>query len=71
MLVIRTMIRHASPSGPPVTADFGRHAWRDRAELAPDSVAELSLCRVASGFLRAGSDAVGLTSIASPADKGT
>ena len=66
MLVIQTMIRHASPSGPITAISGGMHDATARSCLIASPSFPLS---VASGFLRAGSDAVDLTSIAPPADK--
>jgi hypothetical protein len=60
------MIRHASPSGPITAISGGMHDATARSCLIASPSFPLS---VASGFLRAGSDAVDLTSIAPPADK--
>ena len=66
MLVIGTLIRHASPSGTVTAISGGMHGATTRSCLIASPSFPLV---VAPGFLRAGSDAVDLTSIAPPTDK--
>ena len=66
MLVIGTLIRHASPSGTVTAISGGMHGATTRSYLIASPSFPLV---VAPGFLCAGSDAVDLTSIAPPTDK--
>ena len=66
MLVIETLIRHASPSGTVTAISGGMHGATTRSCLIASPSFPLV---VAPGFLRAGSDAVDLTSIAPPTDE--
>ena len=66
MLVIGTLIRHASPSGTVTAISGGMHGATTRSCLIASPSFPLV---VVPGFLRAGSDAVDLTSIAPPTDE--
>jgi hypothetical protein len=66
VLVIGTLIRHASPSGTVTAISGGMHGATTRSCLIASPSFPLV---VVPGFLRAGSDAVDLTSIAPPTDE--